>query len=61
MLQKRDAFAVLVAASDVAQKVGGEETHPIVKDKGTAMRCSSLSYLGVSTANFGASSGSRKR
>ena len=49
------------AVSDAAQKVGGEEIHPIVRDKGTAMSCGSLSYFAINMASFGASSGSKKR
>ena len=60
-MQKRDAFVMLAAVSDAAQKVGGEETHPIERDKGTATSCCSPSYFGINTASFGALSGSKKR
>ena len=61
MRRNREAFARSAAVSEAAQKVVGEETQPMVRDKGTATSCDSPSYLGISTANLGASSGSRKR
>ena len=50
-----------VAVAEVAQKVGSEETQPMVRDKGMVTSCGSPSYLGISMASLGVSLGSRKR
>ena len=53
VLQKRDAYAMSVVVLEAAKKVRGEETHPIMRDKGTTMTCSSPSYQGISTVSLG--------
>jgi hypothetical protein len=46
------------AVSLVAQNVGGEFIHPMVRDSGTAMSWGSPSYRGSSAASLRASSAS---
>ena len=58
---KKDALVILAAVSDAAQNVGSEETHLIIRNRGTATSCGSPSYWGMSMVSLEASLGSKKR